>query len=518
MSRPNILLITTDQQRYDTIGAAGYGFMHTPNLDSLASDGVLYRRAYSPVPACVPARHCIVTGLPPRDHGFDQNYFDNARQVPYDIASFPRLLSDVDYDTHAIGKMHFSPTRRSNGFDHLCLMEEIPRYLEDDDYAMFLRDNGWGQVQSVHGVRHLLYFRPQQSFVPEHLHGSSFVADRTIDAIRRNRGNRPFFIWSSFIHPHPPLDVPPRWAHLYDDVEIPSAYSSITPVSKQAEETAGPFEGGSAEILDRVRRLYYSAISFVDWNIGRIIDELKRLGMYDDTLIIFTSDHGEMLGDNGAFQKEIPYEPSIHVPFILKAAKGIAPTVEADEKIDLYDIMPTILDAAGAGNPDHAHVYPGASLFSTCRDREYIYTEFGNGSRRWIGLVGDRYKYNYYFAGGREELFDLHADKEERRNLLFGDPSDDVMRIRNELRAVLIRKEKEQGLPGYLDGDRLKVLDDFPVRQRRERNFPMFVKKLSPEERASFLPLDIEMELAIRNEPLMNMSDLDLSELPKEDC
>ena len=176
-----------------------------------------------------------MTGLPPRDHGFDQNYFDNARQVPYDIASFPRLLSDVDYDTHAIGKMHFSPTRRSNGFDHLCLMEEIPRYLEDDDYAMFLRDNGWGQVQSVHGVRHLLYFRPQQSFVPEHLHGSSFVADRTIDAIRRNRGNRPFFIWSSFIHPHPPLDVPPRWAHLYDDADIPEAYDSITPISAQAE-------------------------------------------------------------------------------------------------------------------------------------------------------------------------------------------------------------------------------------------------------------------------------------------
>ena len=517
MNKPNILLITTDQQRYDTIGAAGYGFMRTPNLDSLASDGVLYRRAYSTVPACVPARHCIVTGLPPKDHGFDQNYFDNAKQVPYDILSFPRLLSDHDYDTHAIGKMHFSPTRRSNGFDHMCLMEEIPRYLEDDEYAMFLRDNGWGQVQSIHGVRHLLYFKPQQSFIPERLHGSSFVADRTIDAIRRNRGNRPFFIWSSFIHPHPPLDVPPRWAHLYDDADIPEAYDSITPISAQAEAIAGAFENGSPQILDRVRRLYYSAISFVDWNIGRIIDELKKAGMYDDTLIIFTSDHGEMLGDNGAFQKEVPYDASIRVPFILKPGKGLVPAVGADEKIDLYDIMPTILEAAGAENPDHMHDYPGASLFSDSRDRRYIFTEFGNGSHRWVGIVDDRYKYNYYFGGGHEELFDISVDRGERLNLLYGTPAPEVLEVRDRLRQILTGKIRESGDTEYLDGQGLRVMEELPMRRRLERNFPMFPNKLSPEERASFLPLDIEMELAIRNEPLMDMADLDLSELPKED-
>ena len=514
MRRPNILLITTDQQRHDTIHAAGCDFMKTPNLDALASDGVLYRSAYSPVPACVPARHCLLTGLPPRYHGFDQNYFDNARQVPYDIASFPRILSDNDYDTHAIGKMHFSPTRRANGFDHLCLMEEIPRYLEDDEYTMYLREKGWGQVQSVHGVRHLLYFRPQQSFIPEELHGSSFVADRTIEALRRNRGNRPFFIWSSFIHPHPPLDVPPRWAHMYDDAAIPEAYESATPVSAQSRETAGVFENGSAEILDRVRRLYYSAISFADWNIGRILDELKRLGMYDDTLIIFTSDHGEMLGDNGAFQKEIPYEGSVHVPFILKPSRGLVPAVGEGEKIDLYDVMPTILEASGAVHPDKVHPFPGRSLFSSERDRRYLFAQFGCGNYRWISLIGDRYKYNYYYGGGHEELFDLVSDRRERRNLLYGAPDNDVLAVRDEMRNMLISRERSEGLEGYADGSGLKVMEEYIPKKRRERNFPMFVSKLSESERSAFLPLEAEIDLAIRNEPLVRKEDLPLSELP----
>ena len=173
MTRPNILLITTDQQRYDTIHAAGFDYMITPNLDRLAAEGCIYTNAYSPNPVCLPARHNLITGLSARYHSFDDNYFDDSHQIPYHLPTFAQMLSDNGYDTIAIGKMHFQPYRRHNGFNRLLLMDEIPRFREDDDYAIYLKNNGYDYLQSLHGVRHMLYMQPQQSLVAEKDHGST---------------------------------------------------------------------------------------------------------------------------------------------------------------------------------------------------------------------------------------------------------------------------------------------------------------------------------------------------------
>ncbi len=307
-SRPNILLITTDQQRFDTINAAGYSYAITPSLDALAADGIIYRNAYSPNPACIPARHNILTGLTARFHTFSKNYFNNETQIPEGIPTFPRILSDAGYDTAAVGKMHFSPARRSNGFNHLLTMEEIPYYLEDDDYLQYLGNENI-PVLSPHGVRHCLYMRPQESIVPERNHGSRWVADRSIEYIKTNHGTRPFMLWSSFIEPHPPFDVPPEYARLYDNVPLPRPYSSITETSVNAEECRAIIEDMTEEEIRRSRELYYAAIAYADSQIGRIIGALKEEGLYDNTLIIFTSDHGEMLGDNGTWQKFQAYKP-----------------------------------------------------------------------------------------------------------------------------------------------------------------------------------------------------------------
>lgn len=298
MKKPNILLITTDQQRYDTIGAAGYPFMKTPNLDMLAGEGCIYPCAYSSNPVCMAARHNILTGLTARYHGFDDNYFDDdPRVIPYELPTLPQLLSDAGYDTIAVGKMHFQPCRRHNGFTKMELMEEIPRFLEDDDYAMYLRENGYENIQSIHGVRHLLYMLPQRSLVDAEHHGSSWVAERSIHHLKENGGHRPFFMWSSFIAPHPPFDVPEGWADLYKGAELPYLKQSVTPISQIAEWKKYIADYPSESYLRRARELYYASISFVDYNIGKIIDQLKEMGEYDNTLIIFTSDHGEMLGD-----------------------------------------------------------------------------------------------------------------------------------------------------------------------------------------------------------------------------
>ena len=513
--KPNILLITADQQRYDTIGALGFPFAKTPELDALAGDGMVFTRCYSPIPACVPARASILTGCYSSVHGFDCNYFDNERQIPYDVPPFPELLANAGYDTIAIGKMHFSPARRHNGFNRMLLMEEIPRFREDDEYAMFLKENGYGNVGSLHGVRHLLYMRPQQSIVPERLHGSRWVADETIRAISDNRGERPFMLWASFIEPHPPFDVPHEWAHLYDDEDLPAPIMSRTPVSRTAVENAAIADDLDAESLARMKKLYYSAVSYVDHQVGRIISRLKELGLYDDTLIVYTSDHGEMLGDCGTYQKFMPYEGSSHIPMIVKPAKGMDIRRDGDALMTLNDLYPTFLDAASCPVPQGTRV-DGSSLLSGKKGNDPVFIEYDKGNRRWVSIVTERYKYSYYYAEGYEELFDLSSDPAEQENLLCSRASE-ARPIADELKARLERMEAEYGHREYIDGNgRLKILPGYEPQLFHEMNFPMFPCHLGKEERDRMLKPVEEIRMAIRDEGTESLDKLDLSLLPEE--
>ncbi len=401
--QPNILLITTDQQRYDTIAAMGYDYMYTPNLDRLVREGCSFPNAYSPNPVCMAARHNIITGLPARYHGFDDNYFDdNPKVIPYDLPTFPQLLSDAGYDTIAVGKMHFQPYRRHNGITKLELMDEIPRHRQDDEYALYLKEHGYGDIQSIHGVRHLLYMLPQRSMLPEELHGSSWVSHRSIHHIKENAGKRPFFLWSSFIAPHPPFDVPDQWADLYKGKELPPLKVSTTPLSALAEENKNIADYPTEAYLRRARELYFASISFVDYNIGKILQQLEDMGEYDNTLIIFTSDHGEMLGDYGTYQKFLPYDSSARVPLIVRYPE-VFKGGEVDRRfVDLNDILPTVLDAAGVAYPNPA-ILPGESVLkkSGFKDRTKQYVEHAHGSRRWASIRNGQYKYTYYYGGGK---------------------------------------------------------------------------------------------------------------------
>lgn len=509
MKKTNILLITTDQQRYDTICAMGYSHMITPNLDELVREGCAFPNAYSSNPACIPARHNMITGLSAKYHGFDDNYFDdNAKNIPFDLPTFPQLLSDNGYDTIAIGKMHFQPCRRHNGFGKMELMEEIPRHLEDDEYAMYLRDNGFRKIQSIHGVRHMLYMMPQRSLLPEKYHGSSWVAERTIHHLKMHNSDRPFLIWSSFIAPHPPFDVPKEWAELYSGKKLPNAAISKTPVSELALQSAGPASYPDERYLKRARELYFASISFVDYNIGKIIAQLKEIGEYDNTLIIFTSDHGEMLGDCGAYQKLLPYDGSARIPFIVRYPEKVAAGTLDNRFVDLNDLLPTILDAAGVPYPNPGRL-PGESVFTKngSKDRTVQYIEYAHGSKRWVSLRDVRYKYNYYYGGGKEELFDLMQDPKETLNLLFDNPQSEHIKIRDRLRKQLIELEKQQGLEGYIENNDFIVLDEFQRRFFKENNPPKFTKF----EPYQHLSLEEEIFKAIEKEPVVDIHQIDLS-------
>ena len=454
--RPNILLLMTDQQRIDTIRAAGYDYMHTPALDRLVDEGCLYRNAYSPNPICLAARHNMLTGLPARHHGFPDNM--QGVQTRADLPMLPRILSDNGYETHAIGKMHFVPPHRHNGLDRLELMEEVPRYREEDDYALYLKSVGLGHIRHIHGVRHLLYMLPQRSLIPEEHHGTKWVADRGIDFLQANRGRHPFFLWLSWIAPHPPFDVPDRFAELYREADLPAPIQSLTPTSALSQESKPLGDLPSADYVQRMREVYYGAVSHVDEQVGRVLDALDETGLTENTLVLFLSDHGELLGDHDLFQKWLPYDSCARIPLLMRYPGHVEAGSSNDGFTDLNDILPTVLDATGIPYPG-AETLPGESLLTDSgeKERDWQYMEYSFDNRRWISIRNRRYKYNYYYGGGYEELFDLETDPHETKNLLWDGIPGGLADIRLELRQKLIEYESRWGLEGYVRDGELSV-------------------------------------------------------------
>ncbi|PCJ56910.1 MAG: arylsulfatase [Planctomycetota bacterium] len=518
MSKPNIILFFTDQQRSDTLGLLN-PLMKTPNLDRLAEEGCLYENAYSPNPVCIPARHNVLTGLTDKFHGFSANAMRPMKEA---LPTIPQLLGDQQYHCEAIGKMHFSPMRNHHGFHRMQLMEETPKYRQDDDYLLYLKENGLGNVQHQHGVRHLLYHQPQRSLVPEKHHGSKWVADRTIDFLQKNQKD-PFFLWVSWIQPHPPYNIPDEWAELYNDVDIPEPiapieYEKLPPKIRNASGI-GDMTGDMPRIM-RQKRAYYSAISYVDHQLGRILDELDQQNLTEDTLIIFTSDHGEMLGDLGLFQKASPYDGAAKIPFILKYPGKIAKGQRKLEFVDLNDVLPTILAAAGV-EYNGQHELPGESLLvdNGQKDRSLQYSANGqikyeHGANRWRMLRNEQYKYVQFYNGGFELFLDLENDPHENNNLMEGPLSSEQNENYHYLKSNLIKYEELWGIDDCVQDGELNKMEAFGnVKNPNNRNtqLPSWPPQLVVKEEIDFLtPLEDEIIKSIEKEPLVNLSKLDL--------
>lgn len=348
----NILLVVTDQQRADTIHALGNPTIRTPVLDRLVRQGTSFDRAFTPSPVCVSARCGLLTGLPPHVTGCVDNF-----GIPRDIPNLPTRLGKLGYQTCGVGKMHFSPDQYGPwGFDHRDTSEEEPG--PGDDYVEFLKENGYGHVAEPHGVRSEYYYVPQPSQLPAHLHHTHWVADRSIDFLRKRDRNRPFFLMASFIKPHPPFENPLPFSKLYR-----------TPAMKPADYRAGDeaywtywnraqnrfkyFDGGRDTLMERTRRAaYYGCISFIDQQLGRILSALGD--DLDDTLVIFTSDHGEFLGDYGCVGKRSMLQPACAVPMIASLPGRIPAGQRVRVPTTLLDVMPTCLRLAGEA---HWHVH-----------------------------------------------------------------------------------------------------------------------------------------------------------------
>ena len=455
--RPNILLLLTDQQRFDSIAALGNRLIVTPALDGLVRQGTAFTRCYTPSPVCVSARCALITGVPPHRSGCVDNMV-----MPQNIPSLMERLGALGYQTHGTGKMHFTPdARRMWGFESRDTADGGPGV---DDYEAFVHNNGFAHVDEVHGQKSEYYYLPQPSQLPAHLHNSSWVAGKSLEFLARRDRERPFFLWSSFEKPHPPFENPTPWNKLYRAAEMPSPFrppnfEALLVYWNSVQNRYKYRDAGYDDLLMRtIIAAYYSCISFVDFNIARI---LKGLGEeLDNTLVLFASDHGELLGDYGSVGKRSMLDGAARVPLLARWPGHFAAGQICDEPASLLDIVPTCLAAAGADEPQlSAH---GVDLVQLARGqcaRSMVISQF---QQRGYGLymaTTRQWKYVYSAPDDREWLFDLTRDARETVNRA-GNPM--FAQTLEKMRAALMEILRADGYVEPLEGQNWKK---YPRRQ-----------------------------------------------------
>jgi arylsulfatase A-like enzyme len=455
MPRPNILLTFTDQQRADTIGADGNSLIKTPHLDRLAAEGAMFRSNYTTSPVCVSARCSLITGQYPHRNGC----YNNGYPMPEDRPSMMDLLADAGYRTHGIGKMHFTPDPHAlRGFQSREQQAEIVGRVENDDYLQFLHENGFEHVHDPFGQRSEMYYVPQPSQLPARLHGTNWVGDRAVEFLRQADDGQPFFLWASFIHPHPPFSPPTPWNKLYRAPLVPPPHVPQQPQqwhtwwNRSQNRSKYRDQGIDLNLVRCMKAYYWACVSFIDFQVGRMLEALEERGMLDNTLIIHTSDHGEMLGDYDCFGKRTMLDPAARVPAIAR----LPGRFEGGRVVDrtptsLVDVMPTVLAAAEVQAP--AGQLDGVDLTEVLKGRHDDRTVFAQIEKDTHGLhmACDRnWKYFYSAADEREFLVDRRGDPDETRNragLCFCRDATERMRSR------LIERYRADGYTEALEGD-----------------------------------------------------------------
>ena len=437
----NIILITCDQLRADYVGWAQNSRMSTPNLDRIAQNGCIFEDAITTTPLCVPARCSLMTGLYAHQHGSTGNSGDLRRDLP----TFPKALKAAGYRTEIVGKGHWSfhlagsgdePTRENYlekkqaaqeayGWDdwYETSGKEMPRH-HYFDWCRDLEDAGIGYEDYRSYIDHASAggYDPNLPLSSRFAEGQwpydpQLYVDNCISRIAKDRlqcltGNeQPFFLWTSFCGPHPPYDPP-------EDYLNQAAFEDgIEPIPPQD----GQLSQEDKRHIAALRRRYRAMIHLIDDQVGRLLDTLEASGKSQETLVIFTADHGEMLGDHGRVNKNLYYRSSVSIPMAVRGP-GIAPGNRYNGPVELTDVTGTILDAAGlSAQQALSPVSPARSLLPAARDpeannvRDYAFSALASG---WQ-MVKDRH--HKYVCGPKGEgwqwMIDLEHDPSEQRDI-----------------------------------------------------------------------------------------------------
>ncbi len=421
VERPNILFITTDQQRYDTISALGNGSIFTPHLNWLVREGITYENCYSACPICMPARATIMTGLESHRHGLTGN--NNQVRPMRDHVTFPELLTKNGYQTRAEGKLHFHPMRTYYGIEHA----DLPM-----DYFNEKRRYGKPSTR-LHGVGEN-EMEPVINTIEERDTLTHWIVEKSMDFLESRDETRPFFLWTSFPKPHPPFDPLLSYWQMYEGMEVEK------PVYGDWSEDFGKMGRGfleptvrlnrifdlSEQQVKQIKKAYYACITQIDYNLGLLFAKMRELELLENTWIIFTSDHGDMLGDHHMGAKTVHLEGSAHVPMIIKPPAAFGESNweykgrRCGKTVSLSDVMPTVLNIC---NISYEGETDGIDLLSYLDTKEEK-TIYGNCENKYLCIIKEGFKYLWSWYGGEELLFDMRTDKKEQCNLASSEAYD----------------------------------------------------------------------------------------------
>ena len=428
---PHIILIMTDQQRFDTIAEWGYDHAITPHQDRLVREGLSFQQAYCPGATCIASRAAMFTGMYPHTTGtYTFQYWGDQRTWVQDLA-------DHGYRCVNIGKMHFSPRDISGGFHERVIVENPTNKTQASGGV----DDDWGCYLSFHGLERpndrnqtdpdwLKKYQGVPWHYEERFHSDVFIGNSAESWIKAYKGDQPVFLQVGFTGPHEPWDPLQRHLDWYKDKLMPPRYMregelDEKPPQHQAHqefhaatkhESQIDLRGASEADIAEMKRHYHAKITTVDEELGKVLTALEERGWLADSLLIFCSDHGELLGDHNLAYKWLMYDPIVHVPMIIRHPGSIEQPSEVHDLVSLMDIGPTILEAVGIDIPTYME---GRSLLPYLRGeaikpREFVFCE----DNYQIMMRNQTHKLVYYIGQPEEgELYDLQTDPHELYNL-----------------------------------------------------------------------------------------------------
>lgn len=448
MGKPNILLLMTDEQRGDALGGLPGSLVDTPYLTQLRTQGVYFPNAYSACPVCVPARRTLLSGKTPAHHGVMMNY-----STPLEGDTLPGLMEQAGYQSHLCGKLHLFPERKRYGFASADWADGCYSANPDNDYNRFLQENGmFAEAGLGHGMSYNGYAaRPYH--LDERFHFSTWCTDMALRFFERRDPTVPFFLNVSYHQPHAPCTPPEYYFNKYLNSDLPDIPEGNWEWDFPNTQNGLPVNAWRVDpncrSMREYRAGYYGCVEQIDHQIGRILYKMPK-----NTIVIFLSDHGEMLGDHGWIRKRSAYEGSARIPFFLwmpdACAKelGVKQGTTVDTPVELMDVLPTILDLLDIPVPGDVD---GISLLPAMRgekvEREYIHGECARLETIGTGMqfvTDGREKYIWYPALGKEQFFNLTADPKELNDLVkTGD---------KESRITLWRERLVRELEGRPEG------------------------------------------------------------------
>jgi arylsulfatase A-like enzyme len=463
--RPNILFITSDQQHWNTLGIDNPE-IHTPNLDRLARQGMLFERAYCPNPTCTPTRASLLTGQYPSQHGA----YALGTKLLEDRPTVNDTWHAHGYRTGLVGKAHFQPLHGSDEFPSLesyPTLQDLefwksftgPFYGFDDfelarnhtdeahvgqHYALWMEQKGLANWRDYFS-KPTGALEPQEHKwnLPEEFHYNTWIAERANHLLEKYRdAGQPFFLWASFFDPHPSYLVPEPWDTMYDPASLtvperrPGEHDGESPFLRLTADPEGSQEkygikgkwmhGVHPHVRDRADlakdiAVYYGMVSCMDKYIGRILDRLDELGLAENTLVVFTSDHGHYYGHHGLIAKgPFHYEDGVRVPMIARWPGKVAANTRSRAIQSLVDFPVTFLAAAGIGRPRHMSGLDQLPVWTgqqeRVRDHALVENTHDPDQAVLRTYVDDRYKLTVYQSFGCGEFFDLREDPGENHN------------------------------------------------------------------------------------------------------